>query len=375
MRKGIIGLSLLLTISLIPAYSATPPKAGAVCSKLGITKSYQGEKFTCIKAGKKLVWDKGVKISSKTKASPSTKPKLDLYAGVSNPIQGNRSSQELTIQTSDGRTRTYRFFKPLPADSTAPAPLILALHGGLGSASQFEANSRLSEFAESNGFYVVYPNGISASNTQPAFQTWNAGDCCGPAARSDVDDVAFIASLIKLMRANYSIDSSRIFAIGHSNGGMLAYKLACELSDQIKGVGIQSASLGMNECKSSIPVKVIHIHGTADTNFPLEGGLGSGVANVSFRSARFAIDTLVGVNRCNKDPDLVRDDGNSDITVYSWNKCSNSVGIRYITVDGASHAWMGGAAQSSSAQSLVGTPYLKLDSTRALLSFLLSDSK
>lgn len=375
MRKGFIGLVFFLTISLIPAHSATPPKAGSLCSKQGITKTHQGKKFTCIKTGKRLVWNKGVKIRPKIKASPNARPKLDLYAGISNPIPGNRPSQELTILTSDGRTRTYRFFKPLSIDSTAPAPLVVALHGGLGSASQFEANSRLSEFAESNGLYVVYPNGISASATQTAFQTWNAGDCCGPAARSGVDDVAFIASLITLVRSNYLIDSSRVFAIGHSNGGMLAYKLACELSDQIKGIGIQSASLGMNGCKSSTPVKVIHIHGTADTNFPISGGLGSGIANVPFRSARFAVDTLVGVNRCGKDPAVVRDDENSDITVYSWIECSNLVGIRYITVDGASHAWMGGAAQSSAAQSLVGTPYLKLDSTRALLSFLLSDSK
>ena len=63
MRKGIIGLSLLLTISLIPAYSATPPKSGSACSKQGITKSYQGKKFTCIKSGKKLIWDQGVKIT------------------------------------------------------------------------------------------------------------------------------------------------------------------------------------------------------------------------------------------------------------------------------------------------------------------------
>lgn len=375
MRKGVVGLVFFLTISFIPAHSATPPKAGSLCSKQGITKTHQGKKFTCIKTGKKLVWNKGVKISLKTKVSPNTRPKLDLYAGISNPIPGNRPSQEMTILTSDGRTRTYRFFKPLSIDSTVPAPLVVALHGGLGSASQFEANSRLTEFAESNGLYVVYPNGISASATEPIFQTWNAGDCCGPAVRSGVDDVAFIASLIKFVRSNYLVDSNRIIAIGHSNGGMLAYKLACELSDQIKGIGIQSASLGMNECKSSTPVKVIHIHGTADTNFPLEGGLGSGVANTSFRSARFAVDTLVGVNRCSKDPAVVRDDENSDITVYSWIECSNSVGIRYITVDGASHAWMGGAAQSSSAQSLVGTPYLKLDSTRALLSFLLSESK
>ena len=62
MRKGIIGLSLLLTISLIPAYSATPPKAGAACSKQGVTKTYQGKKYTCVKSGKKLVWNKGLEV-------------------------------------------------------------------------------------------------------------------------------------------------------------------------------------------------------------------------------------------------------------------------------------------------------------------------
>jgi len=60
MRKGVISLSLLLILSLVPAYSATPPKAGSVCTKQGVTKTYQGKKYTCIKSGKKLVWNKGM---------------------------------------------------------------------------------------------------------------------------------------------------------------------------------------------------------------------------------------------------------------------------------------------------------------------------
>jgi len=73
MRKGLVSLSLLLIVSFIPAYSATPPKAGSICSKQGISKNYQGKKFTCIKSGKKLVWDKGV--STKTSIpSPSPTP-------------------------------------------------------------------------------------------------------------------------------------------------------------------------------------------------------------------------------------------------------------------------------------------------------------
>ena len=64
MRKVIVGLSLLLSIYLIPAYSATPPTAGSVCSKQGVTKIYQGKKFTCIKSGKKLAWNRGVVIKT-----------------------------------------------------------------------------------------------------------------------------------------------------------------------------------------------------------------------------------------------------------------------------------------------------------------------
>lgn len=66
MKKGIIGLSFLLIFTLIPASSATPPKTGTACSKHGITKTYKGKKYSCIKSGKKLVWNKGEVIKRPT---------------------------------------------------------------------------------------------------------------------------------------------------------------------------------------------------------------------------------------------------------------------------------------------------------------------
>jgi len=62
MRKAILSLTILMSISLLPAYSATPIKAGSKCLKQGITKTYKDRKYTCIKSGKKLVWDKGVVV-------------------------------------------------------------------------------------------------------------------------------------------------------------------------------------------------------------------------------------------------------------------------------------------------------------------------
>lgn len=368
-------LAWVLAVTLLfPSTTATGSeiRAGNSCTKLNATAQSNGLRFTCIKSGKKLIWSKGVKVSSKPGPSANPKPEVDLYAGISNPLKPLTTSVEQSLQTTDGRTRTYRLFVPQALTSKKPAPLVIALHGGLGSATQFEANSGLSEFAETNGFYVAYPNGVGALEGLSTLQTWNAGDCCGPAAKNNVNDLAFIRTLISILKTTYTIDSKRIFIIGHSNGAMMAYKIACELSDQISGIGVQAGSLGMEECKSSHPVSLIHIHGTSDSNFPISGGIGNGVAGIPFRSARFAVDTIASANKCEVNPQVFPYKGNTDLTIYSWNKCANSSSIRYITVQGATHAWMGHPAQSNLAQSYVGAPYEKLDATRAILSFLLS---
>jgi len=88
MKKLMVGLSLLLSISLVPAHSATPPKAGSVCSKQGTTKIYQGKKYTCIKSGKKLVWSKGVVVKTPTPTpTPTTRVKTLLETQLSSAFK------------------------------------------------------------------------------------------------------------------------------------------------------------------------------------------------------------------------------------------------------------------------------------------------
>lgn len=70
MKKGVLGLLLLFTFSCLPSFAAIPPKPGSSCSKQGITKTYNGKKYTCIKSGKRLVWNRGVKLKT-------TAPQLD----------------------------------------------------------------------------------------------------------------------------------------------------------------------------------------------------------------------------------------------------------------------------------------------------------
>ena len=294
----------------------------------------------------------------------------DPYAGTLAGVPAIGSVTDGTLRTADGRTRRYRLYVPSSLAAGESAPLLVALHGGLGSSAQFAANSGFDELAEANGFIVVYPDGIGARPDGSGPQTWNGGYCCGPAVRQDVDDVGYIRQLLDTLATDLSVDPARVFAAGHSNGAILAYRLACELSDRIVGIGVQAGSLGVDACTPSQPVSVVHLHGTADTNTPIDGGKGSGVAGVEFRPARAAVEALAAADGCTSEPRSSTDPANPDLTVTTWSGCGSGTEVRYVVVDGATHAWMGHPPASAAAAAYVGEPYPNLDASRAIWSFL-----
>ncbi|MFM8531387.1 MAG: alpha/beta hydrolase family esterase [Ilumatobacteraceae bacterium] len=274
------------------------------------------------------------------------------------------------VETPDGRRRHFRLYVPSTYRPDQSVPLLIALHGGLETSEQFATNSGFDDLAESNGFIVVYPDGIRAISDRPGLQTWNGGYCCGPAANKNVDDVGYLDFLLDLLEERFTIDSSRVFAAGHSNGAIMAYRLACELSDRVVAIGVQAGSLGIDECTPSHPVALLHVHGLADTNHPIDGGVGSGVSGVAFRSGREAVRTFAELNECGVEPTVEKVPSNPDLEVSTWSECAAGAEVRLITVDGASHAWMGHAAASSASVGLVGEPYPDFDSSRAIWAFL-----
>jgi polyhydroxybutyrate depolymerase len=292
------------------------------------------------------------------------------YEGTSPASTATGQVSEGTITTPDGRTRHFRLYVPASLPSQAPVPLLVALHGGMGTSTQFAINSGFDALAESNRFIVVYPDGIGNLADGTGLQTWNGGYCCGPAAANNVDDVGFIRAVINRVRSQFTIDPDRTYAAGHSNGAIMAYRLACELSDLIVGVGLQAGSLGVDACTPSRPVSVFHLHGTADTNHPIAGGTGTGIAGVVFRPARSAVDALAGANHCVGAPTVSIDPSNPDVVATTWAQCDGTIAVKYVVVNGATHAWMGHPAASPLAATYLGEPYPKLDASRAIWSFL-----
>jgi poly(3-hydroxybutyrate) depolymerase len=157
-----------------------------------------------------------------------------------------------------GRTSQLHLVLPGP-DTAGPYPLVVALHSLFHSATETEGWG-LSQLAQTAGFAMVSPDGIEGS--------WDAGSCCGDAAGKDVDDVAYVHALIQHLEANYPIDPTRVLIVGLSNGGMMAYRYACEHPEDIAGIAVVAGSLEQPGCKPRTPLTVVSVHGGKDQHVP-----------------------------------------------------------------------------------------------------------
>ena len=281
-----------------------------------------------------------------------------------------------SLRTPDGRVRTYRLYLPSGLPAKRALPLLIALHGGGGSGAQFEKLSGFDGLAQANRFLVVYPDGTKTGGLLGG-RVWNADGCCGVAeqSRENVNDVQFISMLIDRLERDYSIDPRRVFVTGHSNGAMLGLRLACQLSDKVDAVAVQSGTLFVPNCRPSHPVAVLEIHGSADQNVPIDGGEGpKDLSGSVYPPPEQGLETLAARDSCRRGPVTSTDSKNSDLTYEVWSRCLPGTVVEWIKVAGAAHPWMGHRASSLRARivsrRLSGRPYMRFDSSAAVWSFL-----
>jgi polyhydroxybutyrate depolymerase len=168
----------------------------------------------------------------------------------------------------DGNELLYRLFIPSAYDESLATPLVISMHGFGGNGVGQQNYDGLSFVADTAGFLVVYPTAFN--------NTWNAGEDYYSDYTS-FNDVAFISQLIDSISLLYNIDLTRVYACGMSNGGDMAYRLACELSDRIAAVGSVTGTMITDiyaSCAPEYPMPVIHFHGTGDDISSISGGPG-----------------------------------------------------------------------------------------------------
>ena len=167
--------------------------------------------------------------------------------------------------------RPYRLVVPPGLDPAKSYPLVLFLHGYGASGSVFESALGVGAIARSRQFIYAIPDGTPDSHKM---KFWNATDACCDFDGKSLDDVAYLRAVLADAMSKQAIDRKRVFVLGYSNGGFMAQRLACELSDTIAGIAsiAGAAWKDASKCTPSEPVTVLQVHGDADPIVRYEGG-------------------------------------------------------------------------------------------------------
>jgi polyhydroxybutyrate depolymerase len=253
--------------------------------------------------------------------------------------------------TVDGLTRTYIAHVPPRVSEGRPLPLVLAFHGGGGNASGFKAYAGLDALADREGFVVVYPDGSGRLSRR--LLTWNAGGCCGYAASQNVNDVAFTLAVVRDVARNVSIDPARVYATGHSNGAMMAYRLAVEASERIAAIAPVAGAMQAASFLPAREVPVLHVHSVDDPRALYRGGLGPPFPGTQSRVTHRAVETELGRwvahDRCPAEPRTVeqrttpiRGGQAHTASLLVWGPCAGGAEVQLWKLTGAGHGWPGG---------------------------------
>ncbi len=248
----------------------------------------------------------------------------------------------------DGRLRTYRVYVPAGLAPDRGAALVIALHGAGMNGAMMEVFSGLNAKADEAKFVVVYPNGTGLGT----FLTWNAG---GRTSRTAgvADDVTFIGAVIDDVARVAPVDPGRVYATGMSNGGMMCYLLAAEMSDRIAAIAPIAGTMVFENAAPERAVPVMHFHGTADRIVPREGLGRRGDRNTGrfsrILSVRQTLEMWREIHGCvdapvvNELPDVV--DEGTRVRTEEWFVDGNEVSARvvYVEIEGGGHTWPGQA--------------------------------
>lgn len=240
--------------------------------------------------------------------------------------------------TSEGKERSYLVHVPPSYDPSRPTPVVLALHSAAMNGSLMAKFTGLNEKADRAGFVAVYPNG---TGTTSLFRYWDAGGVRGDPA----DDVGYVARVLDDLATAVNVDRRRIYATGMSNGAMMCYRLAAELSDRIAAIAPVAGTMAIDECRPHRPVSVMHFHGTRD-GLVLYGGPDERIPkNLKFLSVDDTIRAWVHADGCPETPTVtplpdVVAEGTRVVRRHYGPGREGSEVVLY-TVEGGGHTWPG----------------------------------
>jgi polyhydroxybutyrate depolymerase len=277
-----------------------------------------------------------------------------------------------------GLRHDFHVYVPSSYDGSSTVPVVLFFHGGGGNAEQGEGTVHLRATAEKHGFLLVRPEGYDRSGL--GIRTWNAGHCCSAAVRDGVDHVGAVRAILDRLAAEWRVDAARVFATGHSNGGMMSYRLACELSERITAIAPNAAALVDRDldvnpprevfpCTPSHPVAVMHMHGDADTCSPIGGGVSTGFETSTRPPVADAIARFIAINHASPVPRVTYE--NREVTCVTYDG-PGGADVMLCTARGGGHAWPGAEYTGVSRAMCGGKAITGMDANEKIWEFFAS---
>ncbi|MCB9947725.1 MAG: hypothetical protein H6842_07840 [Rhodospirillaceae bacterium] len=272
-------------------------------------------------------------------------------------------AEELSV---GGLARSY--LAVVPRTAVLPAPALVVLHGGTGSAEGIRRYVDIDRAAAARGVVLLFPQGID--------ERWNDGRTItgpDPSATTTAQDVDFLLAMIEQEAARGVVDRTRVGVAGISNGGMMAQRLACDAPDRIGAIAVVAATTAVGlECPAGPPVPAIFFNGTEDRMIPYGGGPIAqrlGIDRGQAYSAARSLELWAARNRCGQPVlDVQRDerplDGTS-VRIHRWQDCA--VALVQVVIEGGGHTWPGAAAPLYGL--VAGRHSREIDANRAILDF------
>ncbi len=202
--------------------------------------------------------------------------------------------------------RPYTVVTPAGYDPSQPAPLVIMIHGYGTDGPDEESYLQLAPTANDKGFLYAY--GTGTINVD-GYRFWNATNACcdfydSPADRPD--DVAYADALIDGIESNYNVDPKRIYLIGHSNGGYMSHRIACDEAGRIAAIVSFAGAqwIDPTQCQPSGPVSIVELHGDQDVEYdPATGEYGTAYGGGTtlegpYPSAPATVQTWADKNGC-----------------------------------------------------------------------------
>ncbi|MBG9386651.1 alpha/beta hydrolase family esterase [Caenimonas aquaedulcis] len=328
------------------------PLSVAVAAALLAAPIAQAATPTQATAGKHVTAKKKVK-TSRAKVPPkqvaaAQTPQLKLpqqTISAARPSPGldewlTAGDHRFTIQ-QDGLTRSYRVHVPPRYRPTETTPLLVALNSYRGAQPTDDGFDSLLRASDYQGFIAVYPDAYGPRGKPAA---WNMGN--GPG-----NDVAFIAKVVHNVFRQTSVDRGRIYAAGVSDGGTMAYRLACQLPDVFRGVASVGGMDTSTNCAEGKAVSVFHLHAQNDPKVP-------------FSTAPLTTAKWAQLNGCELAPRKVLQQSGAYCEAYTY--CRSRTAVELCATQTGGHSWPGANAKAGAGD----VPSQAIDGTASMWAFL-----